>query len=96
MRMGPSALSGTGEETRAYSLTIIPFQADGKAIYRGKDYTLSAGVHNVTIDGTKYYIRQDGAHNGDLSEQVQKALGIMFAGKIIKKPTKITLEEFEE
>jgi hypothetical protein len=79
------------ENTKEYSITIIPIPEDGKVIYEGKDYTTAAKTHSVTIGGRKYYIRQSGQEHQDLVGMVEKGLEAIFQDIILKHPMTLTL-----
>ena len=80
------------EDREEYRITIIPIQEGERVMYRGKDFTSASKTHNVTIKGTKYYIRQSGKQYGDLQEAIEGSLETIFKDLEIKAPVTVSIE----
>jgi hypothetical protein len=81
-----------------YQLDLIPLEEGKPVMFLGKDYSSAARVHNVTLKGIKYYLRQN--HTGEvrqissiLEEQLEVIVGALPSH--IPLPIKITIAQEE-
>ena len=88
-----------------YDLTLIPI-IEGRAIFKGRDYTTSAKKYNINLNGTLYYMRRNHEGNVDkISEFLEQTLPnssmtvldqIEFALKDKPAPIRILIESLEQ
>ena len=78
-----------------YELTLIPFKEGERVVVDGRDYTTAASSHSVTLNGQKYYVRQNHEGNVRRVESLIESMLEKIEGELHSHlaPIKITIEK---